>query len=422
MSESRFLGEEIQKFMASHPHDDGWKRYEYGEDSANRFYLRYLLDFLRDSPPTVMTHRVSLPKICANELLEKEEAFHPAEAGSEWDLRKDLNSTDWYGSVHADWEGHPIHVSSFRLKNTLGYSSLYLVATQSNRALRSFMCALEAYGRARDKGIPREILVVNGDNIPILPVTWDDIVLPAGLPEDIQANVEGFVRGRARYDELGIPYRRGFLFTGPPGTGKTLTLKVLAHTTAAKFITVLGSADVKDSDIKRAFRLASSYTPAVIFLEDLDKLIQANDVSLSYFLNLLDGLNVLDGVLVIATCNEPKILDPALLHRPSRFDRVWRFPLPRYQERLRLLMKRGAKFFSMAALEEAARKSDGFTMAYVQEIVVNALLAFAHNGGVPDDAALLQSLETLRTQRREVTKQQEDVAGHEALGFCTSTG
>jgi len=38
-------------------------------------------------------------------------------------------------------------------------------------------------------------------------------------------------------------------------------------------------------------------------------------------LNLLDGLKVLNGVLVIATCNEPDKLDPALIHRPSRFDR-----------------------------------------------------------------------------------------------------
>ena len=41
-----------------------------------------------------------------------------------------------------------------------------------------------------------------------------------------------------------------------------------------------------------AMDLAEKYTPAVALLEDLDRIIQAKDISLSHFLNLLDGLNV----------------------------------------------------------------------------------------------------------------------------------
>ncbi len=63
-------------------------------------------------------------------------------------------------------------------------------------------------------------------------------------------------------------------------------------------------------------------------------------VSLSYFLNLLDGFKALKGVLVIAICNEPDKLDPALIHRPSRLDRVWRFELPKYEQRLEMLRKK----------------------------------------------------------------------------------
>jgi SpoVK/Ycf46/Vps4 family AAA+-type ATPase len=122
-----------------------------------------------------------------------------------------------------------------------------------------------------------------------------------------------FFEGGTRYRKRGIPYRRGLLFTGPPG--KTLTLKTLADHTAAKFITVLGKSGVDDSDIQRALDLAGKCSPAVVLFEDLDKLIEAKDISLSHFLNLLDGLKVLSGVLVIATCNEPERLDPALLHR-----------------------------------------------------------------------------------------------------------
>jgi ATP-dependent 26S proteasome regulatory subunit len=46
------------------------------------------------------------------------------------------------------------------------------------------------------------------------------------------------------------------------------------------------------------------------------------------FLNLMDGFQMVNGVLIIATCNHPEWLDSALPHRPGRFDRIWRFPLP----------------------------------------------------------------------------------------------
>jgi SpoVK/Ycf46/Vps4 family AAA+-type ATPase len=134
-------------------------------------------------------------------------------------------------------------------------------------------------------------------------------------------------------------------------------------------------------------------------------------------LNLLDGLKVLNGVLVIATCNEPDKLDPALIHRPSRFDRVWRFELPKYDQRLALLRKRGREFFSNSALETAARRSDGFSMAYVQEIVVSALLECAHDDLRPSDDHLFKSLDKLRVQRKEASKPGESMDERESVGF-----
>ena len=227
-----------------------------------------------------------------------------------------------------------------------------------------------------------------------------------------------FFEGGKHYRELGIPYRRGLLFTGPPGCGKTLTLKALAYHTAAKFITVLGKSGVDDSDIQRALDLAGQCSPAVVLFEDLDKLIEAKDVSLSHFLNLLDGLKVLSGVLVIATCNEPEKLDPALLHRPSRFDRIWSFPLPAVEQRLALLRKHGGTYFSEPALREVAERSNGFSMTYVQEVVVNALLESAHNGTSPTDSELLRSLDTIRLQRRCASKGVESLEEQDHVGFA----
>jgi SpoVK/Ycf46/Vps4 family AAA+-type ATPase len=204
------------------------------------------------------------------------------------------------------------------------------------------------------------------------------------------------------------------------GCGKMLTLKTLAFNTPAKFISVLGTADVIDGMLRYAMDMAEKYTPAVVLLEDLDRIVQAKGVSLSHFLNLLYGLKVLNGVLVMATCNEPDKLDPALIHRPSRFDRVWRFELPKYDQRLALLRKRGKDFFSESALETAARRSEGFSMAYVQEIIVSALLECTHGDQPPDDDHLLKSLDTLRMQRKEASKAGNRWRDGRVWDFCHS--
>ena len=418
MSESRFLNQHIQSFAFSHPPEAGWKVYEYPGDTARRISLSYLLDFLQDRHPEAVKRRTTVKEVVEADLIGTAGAAHSAEPGTEWDLSRELESNGWYGVVEIEWAGHPLHFVSFLIKTGNGYTTVYHVATQSNVALRTFTQALDGYGQSKQKDDARHILVVNGDNIPLTPVSWDDIFLPPGLIDAIQCNVSMFFEGGTRYRELGIPYRRGLLFTGPPGCGKTFTLKALAYHTAAKFITVLGKSGVNDSEIQCSLDLAGKCSPAVVIFEDLDKLIEATDVSLSHFLNLLDGLKVLSGVLVIATCNEPEKLDPALLHRPSRFDRIWNFPLPAVEQRLALLRKHGGTYFSEPVLREVAQRSHGFSMTYVQEIVVNALLESAHNGTNPSDPELLRSLDTIRLQRRCASKGVESLEEQDNVGFC----
>ena len=64
-----------------------------------------------------------------------------------------------------------------------------------------------------------------------------------------------------------------------------------------------------------------------------------------------------------------------------------------------------------------ALRSHGFSMAYVQEIVINALLACAHESTVPDDHAIRRSFETLRKQLSSATKPGESIGARERLGF-----
>jgi SpoVK/Ycf46/Vps4 family AAA+-type ATPase len=66
-------------------------------------------------------------------------------------------------------------------------------------------------------------------------------------------------------------------------------------------------------------------------MEDIDSMV--TDKIRSLFLNELDGFATNVGVVVLATTNHPERLDPAILDRPSRFDRKYYFELPAEAER-----------------------------------------------------------------------------------------
>ncbi len=167
-------------------------------------------------------------------------------------------------------------------------------------------------------------------------VTWRDVGGLEDVKREIIEAVEWPLKFPEKFKKFGIKPPKGVLLFGPPGTGKTLIAKAVANETQANFISVKGSELLSkwlgesEKAVRKIFRKARQVAPSIIFFDEIDAIAQLRGVDegsravervLNQILTEMDGLEELQGVMVIGATNRPDILDPALL-RPGRFDRL----------------------------------------------------------------------------------------------------
>jgi ATPase family associated with various cellular activities (AAA) len=215
---------------------------------------------------------------------------------------------------------------------------------------------------------------------------WDAVLLDSTTRRLVRNDFEMFFEREAWFRQHNLPYRRGYLLWGFPGNGKSATIKVMAaHPHIQPFALDLSDSDEKNNDILRLFERAAANTPALVILEDLDrafpsegKRTRERTVSFQTLLNCLDGVGTQDGIIAVATANDPTCLDPAILKRPGRFDRVVQFRNPDADLR-RQYYKRFSPILSGELFEIVIEKTEGFSFAQLRETyILGAQSAFEH--------------------------------------------
>lgn len=199
----------------------------------------------------------------------------------------------------------------------------------------------------------------------------EDLLLAESIKSRIETEVIRLFDAEvaALYREMNVPYRRGVLLHGPPGNGKTSMIRHIGASLPQIPAMILRPAANFDSDdLQRVLDRWRRQAPAILVIEDLNWLL--NEVNVSTFLNLLDGVesNVTGGLLLIATTNHPHKLDPAVNNRPGRFDVVIEVPCPDQALRTEFFRRKwtGA---TMESIERIAAATDRLSFAHLQEMM-----------------------------------------------------
>ena len=209
---------------------------------------------------------------------------------------------------------------------------------------------------------------------------WDQLVLDPSIVSLLKDDFESFFQREDWFRKMRLPYRRGYLLHGPPGNGKSTAIRAMLSSQGLTAYTIRLFRDkTDDDDLERLFGRAAGNAPAVVLLEDIDRGFprtgqSKTKVSLQALLNCLDGVASGEGIITIATANEPTALDPAILRRPGRFDRVICFANPTPELRRRYFVNMHPPFAEVN-LDAAVEESAGFSFAQLREAYIMAAQA-----------------------------------------------
>jgi len=219
-------------------------------------------------------------------------------------------------------------------------------------------------------------------------VTWEDVGGLEDVKKVLKEIIELPLKDPEMFNRMGITPPRGILLFGPPGCGKTLLAKAVANESQANFISIKGpevmSKWVGESEkaVRQIFKKAKQVAPAIVFLDEIDAIAPRRGASMAdsgvterlvnQLLTSIDGLESLEGVVIVGATNRPDIVDPALL-RAGRFGKLVLIPVPDRDARLEIFKVHTREMpLKDVNLEELADRTENFSGADIESLCKEA--------------------------------------------------
>jgi len=282
--------------------------------------------------------------------------------------------TKWNGTslcVHVMFDGNYVEFTVFGMKKD--EKTLHNLSTE----IKKWMKKHNFFRGEKLEYLPRGTLGF----LEYRKITWDSIIIPKETKEKVMLNIIFMLNNEGLCKKHGIPWRRGILLAGIAGTGKTQLARVLCNimNKNTTIIWATPKALYDEEKIKLLFDAARYFAPSLLIIEDIDFIGKSRDFKsdpiTGELLTQLDGNAPNHGVFVLATTNRAELLDRALLERPSRFDVKLVFELPDEEHRLKMVKYFSVgKQFKNVTFEELAKMTQGFTGAYIQEVITYGTL------------------------------------------------
>ncbi len=326
-------------------------------------------------------------------------------------LSKDVNLEELAGITHgfvgADLEALAREAAMKTLKRYL--PKIDLDDRIPTDVLKNMEVAMKDFRDAFNEVEPsamREVMV----ETPV--VRWKDIGGLEDTKKLLREAVEWPLQNPERFHDMGIKPPRGVLLYGAPGTGKTLLAKAIATESEANFISIKGpeimSKWVGESEraVREIFKKARMVAPTIIFLDEIDSLAprrgiagdsRASERVVNQLLTEIDGLDVLENMIIIAATNRPDIIDPALI-RSGRFDRLIYIGIPKKATRMNIFKVHTAKVpLHGVDLDDLAAISEGYVGSDIENICREAAMnAMRHDKNRVDMADFTHAFENIK--------------------------
>ncbi|MBT3297438.1 CDC48 family AAA ATPase [archaeon] len=256
---------------------------------------------------------------------------------------------------------------------------------------------------------------------------WKDIGGLTEIKQRLQEAVEWPLKHRQMFKHVGIRPPKGILLYGPPGTGKTMLAKAVAKESEANFIQVNGPSLQQDGivgketeQLRKVFKRARQTAPSIIFFDEIDSFAKrrgtggsamsdSNENMLNQLLIEMDGIEILNDVVVIAATNRPDILDTALL-RPGRFDNIILTTIPDKEARIELfkIYTKEMPITKNVDIKELADRTEGYVGADIESLCREAGMFALRQNKKTKEVSMENFQDALKVVHASVDKEIEE--------------